>query len=115
MASAQGCTSPETSRRSFWRRTLITGCISWSMLFYVVATQPPEKRAALWMRLSDAFHNATIIGNLAQDAQDGNLAMQGHLEHVAKYAALFVLFKLIARTFQKRVERRAGANEKKDA
>ena len=112
MASAQGCTSPETSRRSFWRRTLITGCISWSMLFYVVATQPPEKRAALWMRLSDAFHNATIIGNLAQD---GNLATQGHLEHVAKYAALFVLFKLIARTFQKRVERRAGANEKKDA
>ena len=113
MVALSGRMSTETGRRSPWRRALITGCMSWTMCIYVIAMQPPEKRAAIWTRLSGAFSNASGIGDLVQDPH-GHLQYVLEQEHLVKYVALFVLFKLLARVFRKRVERASEAHEKKE-
>ena len=77
--------------------------------------QPPEKKAAIWMRVSSAFQDASGIGEFLQDPQ-------GHLQYVmeqdfVKLLSLCVLLKLLARFFRSRVERAAEAedDEKKKA
>ena len=96
-------------RRSPWRRVFLTGCISWSICIYIIVMQPPEKKAAIWMRVSSAFRDASGIGEFLQDPQ-------GHLQYVmeqdfVKLLSLCVLLKLLARFFRSRVERAAEAEE----
>ncbi len=113
--------SPQRQDRP-WRRAFYTGLASFSFLCYTLLNLPTEERAAFFDRMFGPTARLAIWNSVSRLATDPvgiiTREVSEQIENggtLAKTVSLFILFKMLALFFRKRVERRNAELERAQA